>query len=88
VPALWRKREAKMSEQRMMKVARCKTCGKIFHASIWPIEHPSEDLTMSVRLNNYGHIVDSQMEFDQHILDGDIVTIEPHTDEPISCRCH
>ena len=43
---------------------------------------------MSVRLNNYGHIVDSQMEFDQHILDGDIVTIEPHTDEPISCRCH
>lgn len=71
----------------MMKVARCKNCGKIFHASIWPLEEPSEDFTMSIRLHNYSHLVAIAQEFDQNLLDGHSVTIEPHTDEPLSCRC-
>lgn len=70
-----------------MKVARCKHCHKAFHMSIWPLERPSEDLTMSVRLNNYDQLFDLQHEFDEHIRHGHAVTIEPLSNETLDCRC-
>ena len=77
-----------MSAERMMKVARCKTCGKAFHYSIWPTEHPSEDLTMGERLSDYRHMVDSSLAFDRSMVEGHAVTVEPLTNETLACRCY
>ena len=77
-----------MTDQRLIKVARCKGCGEPFAGHIVPFDRPDENLTMSQRLAEYDTVMDIYDRYDRYAFEGHAVTVERNSDNlRLGCKC-
>ena len=72
----------------LIKVARCRMCGDPFAGHIVPLVSPSEDLTMSQRLEKYQSLLEIHERFDRYAYEGHAVTVEENSPKVrLTCHC-